>query len=176
MSEETDGAVLSAIGRLETGFREAMLGFGEGLSRLDGRLSGFDEGLSRLDERLSRFDEGLSRLDERFSGFDEGLSRLDERLSGFDRRFSGVEERLSRVETQLVSLRSDLMARMDRLQDKLSGVTDDLTVNYSAAEQSERMARNAMEETRGLAEIVSAMQRQIRRISAKVFGFEDDTH
>jgi hypothetical protein len=64
---------------------------------------------------------------------------------------------------------------MDRLQDKISSVVDDVTVNYGAVEQTERIARSASEETRALAETVSAMQRQIRRIAAKVFG-SDDLH
>lgn len=65
-------------------------------------------------------------------------------------------------------LRSDLMARMDRLQDALTAQHDADVVNYGAAERAERIAQSAREEVRALGEQVGAMVRQIQRLQSEV--------
>jgi hypothetical protein len=95
-----------------------------------------------------------------------GLARQDDSIAG-------LKKDVGTLQSALLSVRTDLMARMDRLQNKMSAVSDDITVNYGAVEQTDRIARSASAETRALAQTVSAMQRQIRRIAAKVFGDDD---
>jgi hypothetical protein len=91
------------------------------------------------------------------------------------REFADVRLELASQRSELGSVRTEIMARLDRLQNRFDTVRDDLTVNYQANEHTERLARNALEETRSLSEVVSSMHRQIRRISAKVFGSDDET-
>ncbi len=82
---------------------------------------------------------------------------------------------VSSLRTETFSVRTDMMGRLDRLQDKLSAVTDDLTVNYVASVKSERAARIAQDEARAYSDQLTAVRLQIRRLSAKVFG-PDDLH
>jgi len=84
-----------------------------------------------------------------------------------------MKKDIGNLGSELLSVRVDLMARMDRLQDKMSSFADDVTVNYGAVSHTDRIAKSASEETRLLSETVNAMQRQIRRIAAKVFGTDD---
>jgi hypothetical protein len=72
---------------------------------------------------------------------------------------------MSEHETQI---RLDLMERMDRIQNDVRLLRDDITVNYAAGERSERLARGASEEVRLMAEQLSGMRRQIHNLQVEV--------
>ncbi len=76
--------------------------------------------------------------------------------------------------TAEISARADLIARMDRLQGWPDGACADPTMSHGAGEQAERLTRNATEETRKLSDMTNAMQRQVRCISARTSGPQDE--
>jgi hypothetical protein len=87
---------------------------------------------------------------------------------------------LARLEAGQASLRGDLtllrvelMERMDRLQHSVDLVKDDVTVNYGSGDRVERLARSATDETRALAEVVRAMQRQIGKLRTDLEQLRD---
>jgi hypothetical protein len=56
------------------------------------------------------------------------------------------------------------MARMDRLQDSLSAIRDDIATNYGSADHVRRAHDNTREELRALADTQATMMRQIQRL------------
>jgi hypothetical protein len=71
---------------------------------------------------------------------------------------------LERLEVGQADLRSDLMARIDRLQDSVTAIRDDIIVAHGAVDQAVRMNANTRDEQRGLLDIIMAMQKQISRL------------
>jgi hypothetical protein len=57
---------------------------------------------------------------------------------------------------------------MDRLQDALTAIRDDIGVNMGRADAAVRANTNTREDVRGLEEQVGIMWRQIRRLEDRV--------
>jgi hypothetical protein len=66
------------------------------------------------------------------------------------------------------------MARMDRLQNTLTGVQDDISVNMGAADAVHRANENTRADLRGLQEQVSVMWRQLKTVEARVRQLSGD--
>lgn len=77
-----------------------------------------------------------------------------------------------RAET--AKLRTDLMARMDRQQDVMTAIRDDIAVNFGTVEDAKRANDNTRAELRSLGDVVSAMQRQIHRLQSDVRTLKGD--
>ena len=56
------------------------------------------------------------------------------------------------------------MARMDRLENAVNGIRDDITENMARADRVHVAADNTRDEVRLLGEQVNAMERQIQRL------------
>jgi hypothetical protein len=88
-----------------------------------------------------------------------------------------ILEAISQVRTALQgsidTAKFALMARMDGLQDAISQVKDEGNVNFAISERAERLARGSAEETRTLAEQMTVMERQIRRLNDRVDNIEN---
>jgi hypothetical protein len=67
-----------------------------------------------------------------------------------------------------VRVHTDVMDRIDRLQDTITTVRDEHAVNFGTAERAERIALNTREEVRAMGEQISAMVRQIRRLQSDI--------
>ena len=63
---------------------------------------------------------------------------------------------------------------MDRLQDLVTVIRDDITVNFGASEQVKRVADNTRDELRALSDVVSGMHRQIQRLQTQVRELRGD--
>jgi predicted nuclease with TOPRIM domain len=75
---------------------------------------------------------------------------------------------LARLAAQVDQLRVELSQRLDRQQDVLTALRDDLGVNFGQAEHIREATKHARDEVRALADVVSGMQRQIQRLQAQV--------
>ena len=84
------------------------------------------------------------------------------------RILAALEQLRDDLAGQLVQLRADVMARIDRLQDALAAQRDADAVNFGAAERAEKIALRAREEVRAMGGQVNAMVRQIQRLQSKV--------
>ena len=80
------------------------------------------------------------------------------------------EPTLAQIIERLDRLRSDVMDRLDRLQNSNNDIRDDIAVslNYGIADKAQRANDNTRDEVRALAEVQSAMHRQISRLQAQV--------
>ena len=65
-------------------------------------------------------------------------------------------------------LRTDLMARMDRLGDDISRIRDDIGVNMGRAERAVEAADHTREELRSLGSEVAAMWRKVNRLESDI--------
>jgi hypothetical protein len=72
------------------------------------------------------------------------------------------------LEASLTSLRVDLMACMDRLEDINTKIRDDIAVNFGTVDAVRRANDNTRQELRALSEVVSLMHRQINRLQIEV--------
>jgi len=64
---------------------------------------------------------------------------------------------------------------MDRLQDTLTAVREDVAVNMGAADAAQRVNENTREDLRSLREQVSVMWRQLKAVEARVREISDHT-
>lgn len=69
---------------------------------------------------------------------------------------------------ELTQLRVDVMARMDRLQDTVTGMRDDIAVNFVRADRAVDAAEANARQVEILGREISGMQRQIQRLQSDV--------
>lgn len=60
------------------------------------------------------------------------------------------------------------MSRIDRLGDQVTALKDDIMVNMEMASHVQTAGESTRQEMRGLGEVVTSMQRQIRRLQARM--------
>ncbi len=85
-----------------------------------------------------------------------------------DSRLTSVESGLTSVQQSQTSLRVDVMARMDRLENKLTEMRDDITVNIGGTWQNREAINSTRGDLHGLGEQVNIMWRQIKRLEQQV--------
>jgi chromosome segregation ATPase len=167
LSDEPLTAILAAVERLERGQERLERGYGGLETRYEGLERGFgglNAGYQRLERGFERLHESYERLHEGYERLHDGHERLHhghERLLEGHERLSESHERLARGQERL---RVDLMARMERLENTVSGIRDDITVNMARADRAHAVADNTRDEVRLLGEQVNAMGRQIQRL------------
>jgi hypothetical protein len=103
----------------------------------------------------------IAELGRRFDG-------LEQRFDGLEQRFDGLEQRFSKLEQEMTRLRVDVMARLDRQQDLLNSIRNDVGVNMAATD----LVRDANLETRKdlvqLADQVSLIHRRLMQLEERV--------
>ncbi len=140
-------------------------------------LAALEQFESRLIERTrtadaasaARFDaieNRLDRLEPRFDG-------IETRLDGLESRFEAIENRLDRLEAAQTKLRTEIMARLDRQQDMLSGVRDDIAVNFGTVEDVRRVNDTTRETVRHLQETIATLIRTQRQHAARLDQIEN---
>jgi hypothetical protein len=99
------------------------------------------------------------------------LAALERLVVGQDVLTAG-QEALAAGQARLADgqdrLRMDLMARMDQVRDALTEVRDDIAVNMARAIRRTKRPIRTRQDTRLLSEQVATMERQIRRLEARV--------
>lgn len=79
-----------------------------------------------------------------------------------------------RLQTSSTQLRAALMERMDRLQNSISLIRDDIAVNFGATDAVKRANDNTCEELRSLGDLVMGMNRQIQRLQTDIRELRGD--
>jgi hypothetical protein len=85
-----------------------------------------------------------------------------------------LEKGQAATREDMKKLRSDLMSRMDRLQDGLTAIRDDIAVNFGTAEHVRRANDSTRDELRALGDVVNGMLRQIQRLQTDVRGLKGE--
>jgi chromosome segregation ATPase len=129
--------------------------------------------LVRLEMKVDEIGAKLSNVDARLSNVDAKLSNMDAKLSNVDAKLSNMDTRLANVEAGLAATRADVMARLDRHEDKLSAMHSDITVNMAAVGHVRDNHAGMRKEQESTNELVYAMMKQIRRLQTDVEELKD---
>jgi methyl-accepting chemotaxis protein len=137
------------------------------------------DAIAQLGAEVGRVRSDLTEQIDRVRGeLTEEIGRVRTDLTEeIGRVRSDLTEEIGRVATGLQesinTTKFTLMDRMDRLQDAISQVKDEGNVNFAISERVERLARGGLDETRSLAEQMTLMERQIRRLNDRVDNIEN---
>ncbi len=72
------------------------------------------------------------------------------------------------MQASFTGLRADVMERIDRLQNAVTLIPDDIAVNFGSSSAVKLANDTTREELRALGDVVSAMHRQIQRLQTDV--------
>ena len=84
-----------------------------------------------------------------------------------------LEGALTKVQNDLTALRVDAMARLDRHENHLTSIRDDISVAMGGTDHMRRISDNTREDVRGLAEQLGTMWRKVNRLEEVVRGLSD---
>ena len=144
------------------------------LTRIDQRLDGLEQGQKQVDQRLGGVEQGQKQLEQRLDGLEQGQKQVDQRLGGVEQGQRDLVALVGRVQAEATRNRSDIMARMDRFQDAVTAIRDDIAVNFGTADQVRRANDNTREGLRVLGDVVATMQKQIQRLQTEVRELRGD--
>ncbi len=121
--------------------------------------------ISRILQIVTRTDENVRVMNDRVFMLAE-----DQRALRDDQRAlrNEVRNELTAMAERMITMRTEVMARMDRLQDDITSIKDDIGVHYRTADRALEMNEHTRAEVRSLSEVVTAMGRQIQRLQADV--------
>ena len=88
---------------------------------------------------------------------------------------TAVDDRLQLVEKTVIDLRVVLMDRMDRLQDTLTGIRDDVGVNMHHSDRVRQAHDNTREELRSMGDSVAQLLIRLRKVEDAVRVLRGDT-
>ena len=118
--------------------------------------------IATLSERIADLAARSDRLESGLDGLRQDTAQLRQ----------DVTHRIDRLQSGLDRVRGDVMERIDRLQITVGGLRDDTQVNYASHGRVEETVRHAVAQTRLLADQVTAMEKQILGLSARVAELE----
>jgi len=119
-------------------------------------------------DTLRQMQAELGNHGEELKGQRQELQWQREELKGHREELKGQREELKLLGDRMINLRTDLMGRMDRLQDSITSMRDDIGVNMGATAHAVETNDNTRAELRSLGDVVTAMSRQIQRLQADV--------
>jgi chromosome segregation ATPase len=117
--------------------------------------------IARVDDRVGRIEEPIDRMDGRIGRIAERIDRMDERIDRMDERTGRLEEELTRA-------RVEVMARLDRQQDVLAGIRDDIRVNVAATDMVRDRHNAIRNDYDQLAHQVSVIHRRLIQLEQRV--------
>ena len=79
-----------------------------------------------------------------------------------------LEGRFDSLEAKVDGLRTDVMARLDRHEDLLASMRDDITVSMGRAAHTLTVAENTREEARNAGQESAALYRMVKRLESRV--------
>ena len=87
---------------------------------------------------LARLEVGQASLQEDVASLRADVSRIDAGQASLREDLASLRTDMSRLDAKQTSLRVDIMARMDRLQNSLTGIRNDISVNFGSADAVKR--------------------------------------
>jgi hypothetical protein len=93
---------------------------------------------------------------------------LETRFDAVEKHFDQLGARFDRSEARHDTMRADIMARIDRLQETVDRPRDDIIVNFGNTDRVERVARAAIDDHLTTSELLRVMQRKIMRLETDV--------
>jgi chromosome segregation ATPase len=154
MAGMSDSLVLAALTRLEAG--QAQLQAGQ--ARLEAGQTQLEAGQTRLEVELGQLKAGQTQLEAGQTRFEAELGQLKAEQKSLRSDFLA----------ELGRTRSDIMERVERLEDAVNKIRDDIAVNMGAAEAVERANENTRADLRTLQEQMWIMWKQIKQLQTEM--------
>jgi peptidoglycan hydrolase CwlO-like protein len=114
----------------------------------------------------------VGALEGQIGALDRKVGALDAKVGSLDTKVGALEGRMTTMEGKITTLRVDLMARLDRHEDALSAIRDDIAVSMGRADRAQDAAENTREELRALGDQVNAMYRKMKHTEARIDKLE----
>jgi len=176
--------ILAALARLEAGQSDIsgrLERLESGQSDISGRLERLESGQSDISGRLERLETGQSDVSSRLERLEAGQRDMSGRLAQLEAGQRGLQDEvqmLGRAVAAIVegqtTLRVDVMARMERFENRLTEIGDDIAVTMNNAARVEEAGDHARKYIRSITEQLSIMQRQIGRLQTNVAQLRGD--
>jgi chromosome segregation ATPase len=154
----SDDPVLAAIARLEIAFNAS-------LGDVRGDLTGIRADQTSMRADLADFRTGLTDFRADLTDFRADMTGMRVDMGRLE---VAVETSLRDVRADMTQMRAAIMDRIDRLQNRMTEIRDDLGVAMGSAEAMHRANDNTRELVRLQGEQLSIMFRQIKRLEEKV--------
>lgn len=97
-------------------------------------------------------------------------ARLGNRLDGLESRMDRADARTDALFAELTATRSGIMDRMDRIQDALTDLKDDLTVTHATAERVERATATARDEIEGVRSLTRGVGADLGTLNTQILA------
>jgi chromosome segregation ATPase len=123
---------------------------------------------------LARLEGGQTAMLTELTDVQTRLTGVQTGLTGVQTGLTTLEARQTALEDSQTSLRVDVMARMDRLENRLTEIRDDISVNMGSTRRAHEAADNTRSEVRLLGEQVNVMWRQMKRLEQQVRDITGD--
>ena len=128
-------------------------------------LARLEAGQTRLEAGQTRLEGGSSRLEDGYTRLEAGQTRLEADITSL----KGEQARLrSDFLAELGKTRADIMERVDRLENAVTLIRDDIAVNMGAVDAVERANDNTRADVRTLGEQMSVMWKQIKQLQSEM--------
>jgi chromosome segregation ATPase len=102
------------------------------------------------------------------------IAGLSARVAALEQRVGALEERLGGLDTSSTALRVDVMDRMDRLQNSLGAIQEDITVNHAAADRAMRLARGYRDQMNDIENQLASITRLVHTLQVQVRTLRGD--
>jgi chromosome segregation ATPase len=129
--------------------------------------------LEVLDGKVGTVLDGFAGLRDGFAGLHDGfavLKKLHEQTTAAIQELRDVTAELGAAQSRM---RSEIMSRIDRLQETVELLRDDARVNWATADTAINRARNAREAIDDLQKQISAMERRYQTLASLVDGLRN---
>jgi len=110
---------------------------------------------------------------------DDALSMILAAMIRLEDKMTRLEDKVERLETgqvelrgEMTAMRVDVMLRLDRHENRLSDIRDDIAVSMARADQAALVAVNTREEARLLGQQVALLQRQVNKLQTRLDQLE----
>jgi chromosome segregation ATPase len=122
----------------------------------------------------------MSGPSEESTSSEADIKRLLSGMKALQTDVAGIKSEVSALfasaalSVDVSTLRTDLMARIDRLQDALTQQRVSDVVTYAAAERAETIAKATRSEADSLGDQMAALTRMVRRLETRMDQLEGD--
>jgi chromosome segregation ATPase len=151
--------ITTALAILGDRMEQAEKRLGDRMEQVEKRLG------DRIDQLGDRIDQLGDRIDQVEKRLDDRIDQVEKRLDG---RMGKMEIQIGKVASDVLSFRTDMSARIDRLQDTVTSVRDDIRVNYAATEAVDRRNNDTREDVRHLTQQVSIVYLRVKKLEDEV--------
>ncbi|MSP02276.1 MAG: hypothetical protein EXR07_14680 [Acetobacteraceae bacterium] len=160
----SDDPILAAMGRLETGqtaLRSDVTGLRADVTDLRTEVTGLRTEVTGLRDGQTALRTDMVDLRADVTDLRDGQTRLTADLTS-------LRTDLTALRDGQTTFRVDLMGRIERLENHITDIRDDIGVNIGRADRAHEAADNTRNEVRLMSQELSVMWRQIKRLESDV--------